>query len=62
MQESSGKNDNVSRASFNSTLRAWNDFMMLAERFDRQRAASDSGLAFSFTEGVLVDAIRSGKW
>lgn len=41
---------------------AWADFRLTAERFERQRVASESGLAFLFTEGALVDAIRTGKW
>ena len=45
-----------------TNLEAWSDFRSVAERFDRQRIASESGLAFLFTEGALVDAIRSGKW
>ena len=43
-------------------LESWSDFRTVAERFDRQRIASESGLAFLFTEGALVDAIRTGKW
>ena len=42
--------------------RAWQEFAESAERFERQRLACDSGLAFAFTEGALVSAIRSGKW
>lgn len=41
---------------------AWSTFHAAAERFERQRLACDSGLAFAFTEGALVDAIRTGKW
>ena len=40
----------------------WSSFVELSERFEKQRSASESGLAFSFTEGALVDAIRTGKW
>ncbi|KAL7554496.1 hypothetical protein ACHAWF_017951, partial [Thalassiosira exigua] len=43
-------------------LESWIDFRSDAEHFDRQRLASESGLAFLFTEGALVDAIRTGKW
>ena len=43
-------------------LRAWREFAVTAERFEKQRLACDSGLAFAFTEGALVDAIRTGKW
>ena len=46
----------------NTIFKSWSDFKCLADRFERQRRASDSGLAFTFTEGALVDAIRSGKW
>jgi midasin len=41
---------------------AWTKFTKRAEQFERQRMACDSGLAFAFTEGALVDAIRTGKW
>ncbi len=40
-----------------TNLDLWTDFRTVAERFDRQRIASESGLAFLFTEGALVDAI-----
>jgi midasin len=43
-------------------LNAWKAFGERAEQFERQRLACDSGLAFAFTEGALVDAIRTGKW
>jgi midasin len=33
-----------------------------AERFEQQRLACDTGLAFVFTEGALVEAVRKGKW
>ena len=45
-----------------TNLESWANFRTAAERFDRQRIASESGLAFLFTEGALVDAIRTGKW
>ena len=38
------------------------DFSSLAERFERLRMLSESGMAFSFIEGVLVEAIKNGKW
>ena len=41
---------------------AWIKFEMMAERFERQRLVSDSGMAFLFSEGALVDALRKGKW
>lgn len=41
---------------------AWANFKQVAERFEKQRIACDSGLAFVFMEGALVDAIRTGKW
>ena len=31
----------------------WSEFRSTAERFERQRVASESGLAFLFTEGAL---------
>jgi midasin (ATPase involved in ribosome maturation) len=40
----------------------WKAFGERAELFERQRLACDCGLAFAFTEGALVDAIRTGKW
>ena len=45
-----------------SSLASWVNFEQMAERFEKQRVACDSGLAFVFTEGAMVDAIRSGKW
>lgn len=45
-----------------ASCEAWQRFAESAERFDRQRLACDTKLAFSFTEGALVDAIRTGKW
>lgn len=39
---------------------AWNNFRITAERFERQRTTS--GPLFAFTEGALVDAMRTGKW
>ena len=48
-------------SSFFST-ESWESFHAAAERFERQRVAGESGLAFAFTEGALVDAIRTGKW
>jgi energy-coupling factor transporter ATP-binding protein EcfA2 len=44
------------------TLKSWSQFEKTAERFERQRLACDAGLAFVFSEGALVEAIRSGKW
>ena len=40
----------------------WETFSASAKKFERQRVASTSGLAFTFTEGVLVKAIRNGDW
>ncbi len=40
----------------------WMEFKAKGERFEKQRVACDTGLAFAFTEGALVDAIRQGKW
>ena len=45
-----------------SNTSAWEKFNRTAERFEKQRLACESGLAFSFSEGALVDAIRTGKW
>lgn len=43
-------------------LDSWTSFQAAAERYERQRLACETGLAFAFTEGALVDAIRHGKW
>lgn len=40
----------------------WFEFKRTSERFEKQRVACDTGLAFVFTEGALVEAIRTGKW
>jgi midasin (ATPase involved in ribosome maturation) len=45
-----------------SSSEAWEKFASMAERFERQRNLSEAGLAFSFIEGVLVEAITNGKW
>jgi midasin len=45
-----------------SSINAWKEFSEMAERFEQQRLACDSGLAFVFAEGALVDAIRRGSW
>lgn len=44
------------------SLVVWQNFTQTAERFEQQRLACDTGLAFVFTEGALVDAVRKGKW
>ena len=44
------------------SMATWAQFRLTAERFERQRVASESGMAFLFTEGALVDALRTGKW
>lgn len=44
------------------SIELWNEFRQTAERFERQRVASESGMAFLFSEGALVDALRTGKW
>lgn len=45
-----------------TSIALWADFRQTAERFERQRVASESGMAFLFSEGALVDALRTGKW
>ena len=40
----------------------WEEFVIQADRFLQQQVACDTGLAFAFREGVLVDAIKTGKW
>eukprot|EP00903_Cladosiphon_okamuranus_P014927 g13820.t2 len=42
--------------------RNWERFSTNADRFERQRVAVEGSFAFSFVEGVLVKAIREGKW
>ena len=44
------------------TANSWRKFSELCERFERQRLSCDAGLAFAFSEGLLVDAITLGKW
>jgi midasin len=44
------------------SLGVWENFRQTSERFEQQRLACDTGLAFVFTEGALIDAIRRGKW
>lgn len=44
------------------SIALWAEFRLTANRFERQRVASESGMAFLFTEGALVDALRTGKW
>eukprot|EP00563_Minutocellus_polymorphus_P011097 CAMPEP_0181061420 /NCGR_PEP_ID=MMETSP1070-20121207/22512_1 /TAXON_ID=265543 /ORGANISM="Minutocellus polymorphus, Strain NH13" /LENGTH=5087 /DNA_ID=CAMNT_0023141375 /DNA_START=277 /DNA_END=15540 /DNA_ORIENTATION=+ len=63
-RESSSRtsDSSIDRVSDFSTPSAWGSFRVAAERFEKQRVASESGLAFAFTEGALVDAIRTGKW
>jgi midasin len=53
--------NNTGNAS-SSVVTCWNEFRATCERFEQQRLACDSGLAFVFAEGALVDAIRRGKW
>ena len=50
------------RAGIESEVESWEQFAITVKRFEQQRLACDSGLAFEFSEGVLVDAIRCGKW
>jgi midasin (ATPase involved in ribosome maturation) len=45
-----------------TAVETWEQFHATAERFEKQRVACASGLAFVFTEGALVDAIRQGTW
>lgn len=45
-----------------NSIEKWTEFQKSSERFEKQRVACDTGLAFVFTEGALVDAIRTGKW
>ena len=56
------KLDERDSASGGLTLREWKRFHESSDRFEQQRLACDSGLAFVFTEGALIDAIRTGKW
>ena len=45
-----------------AAVAAWSAFRSSADRFERQRSAGSSGLAFAFAEGTLVDALRHGRW
>jgi len=47
---------------FAMTSDIWFEFKRKSERFEKQRVACSTGLAFAFTEGALVEAIRTGKW
>ncbi|CAM9377533.1 unnamed protein product, partial [Scytosiphon promiscuus] len=49
-------------ASPSGQRRDWERFASNAKRFERQRIAVEGSFAFSFVEGVLVKAIREGKW
>lgn len=40
----------------------WDRFKESATKFERQILSCDAGLAFIFSEGALVDAIKNGKW
>ena len=62
MKEQGKEGESLNRSHGRPTMEAWSAFEKLAERFERQRIACDSGLAFTFSEGALVDAIRQGKW
>ncbi|KAL7560158.1 hypothetical protein ACA910_013168 [Epithemia clementina (nom. ined.)] len=44
------------------SLEDWEKFMDQAERFQQQQIACETGLAFVFREGILVEAIKTGKW
>lgn len=44
------------------SIAAWEDFITASGRFEQQRMACDTGMAFVFNEGALVEAIRTGKW
>jgi len=50
--------------SINNARRERETLLLLKLTFNvqRQRTAAESGLAFTFTEGVLVKAIKSGAW
>jgi midasin len=52
----------LSSEATSDSLVVWQSFSETAERFEQQRLACDTGLAFVFTEGALVDAVRKGKW
>lgn len=45
-----------------SSIEEWQRFRKHADHFEQQRMACDSGMAFVFSEGALVDAVRKGKW
>ena len=45
-----------------NVVKEWSAFTETVRVFEKQRHACDTGLAFSFVEGALVEAIRHGKW
>ncbi|CAM9190807.1 unnamed protein product [Chrysoparadoxa australica] len=40
----------------------WMDLQAAVTRFERQRDAMEGAFAFSFVEGVLVKALKTGQW
>ncbi|EEC43465.1 predicted protein, partial [Phaeodactylum tricornutum CCAP 1055/1] len=45
-----------------SVAASWRRFEKSTGRFEQQRLACNSGLAFVFAEGALIEAITRGKW
>lgn len=62
VKERSRTGESIDSQKWKYSLAAWQRFEDLAKKFERQRVACDAGMAFVFTEGALIDAIRYGKW
>ena len=45
-----------------ATMEGWETFAKTSDKFELQRISCDAGLAFVFSEGALVEAIKTGKW
>lgn len=43
-------------------VKQWMQSKLQGDKFEKQRVACDTGLAFAFAEGALIDAIRQEKW
>ena len=45
-----------------NSVEKWVDFLGHADRFQQQQRACETGLAFAFREGILVEALKEGHW
>ena len=62
MKEKLVEEKNVDSKKNQALAMNWDRFKESATKFERQILSSDAGLAFIFSEGALVDAIKNGKW